>query len=150
MENTIIENKNEFERILSIDPPFDKRHSDPKKNYGIHGINLRMVIRKNNNCTQFLAYLPVYLPHVSDELWNKKGKYNSFKGMGADVGYHAEKPQYEDQTAFDCNLLDGGKCYYDGSGLRAEEWYKIFLEKGIDEIWTLLEEEWNDRFENKN
>ena len=148
MDNTIIEKHGEYEHILTLRAPFDKRNSIPSKDYGIHGMELRMVVRRSNNCTQFVAYLPVYLPHVTKELWGKPySEYNPFEGMGADVGYHASSPQYEDQTPMDyCDLLKGGRCYYDGSGLRADEWYKIFLEKGLNEIWKMLETDWEERF----
>ena len=38
---------------------------------------------------------------------------------------------YEGQDKMDtCHIVKGG-CYYDGSGLRAEEWYDIFLKEGV-------------------
>ena len=46
----------------------------------------------------------------------------------------------------DCPYI-GKPCYYDGSGLRAEEWEKVWLEKGADAIWALLEKEWKDVYE---
>lgn len=145
MKNTVIEKVGAFERILTIIPPYDLRNIDPKKNYGIHGMELRMVLRKNNNCTQFVAHLAIYLPHIRDMLC-EKGSYDMFEGSGYDVGYHSEKPRYENQLQMVCNLLEGGKCYYGGSTLMAQEWYEIFLKEGMDKIWDMLEEKWIDMF----
>jgi hypothetical protein len=33
-----------FERIVTMNPAYDKRNADPSKNYGIHGVDLRMVL----------------------------------------------------------------------------------------------------------
>lgn len=39
-----------------------------------------------------------------------------------DLGYHSVAPQYEEQgDAMECDLVEGGRCYYDGSGLQAEQ-----------------------------
>lgn len=146
MPNTITQEVNGYTRILTLTPPFDKRNDDPEKNYGIHGMNLRCILLKDNRAVQFIAYTGLHLQHVSDELFHADNKYNSFKGMGADVGYHSPTPMYEGQMALDCDLLECEKCYYDGSSLRAEEWYTIFLNEGIDKIWELLEADWKDRF----
>ncbi len=110
MKDAMIEKVGEYEHILMLHLPFDKRNPDPAKNYGIHGMEIRMVVRRADNCTQFLAYLPVYLPHVASELWEKRSSYNPFTGMGADVGYHATAPQYEGQSPMDsCDLLKDGE-----------------------------------------
>ena len=148
MKNTIKEEVNGFERMLTIIPPYDERHPDPSKNYGIHGTDFKMVLGKDRQYMQFVAFLPVYLPHVSQELWEKPIRtYNAFEGMGADVGYHDIKPHYEGQSVTKDCYLTGGDCYYDGSSLQAHAWYKEFLEFGIDHIWQKLEERWKDTFE---
>jgi len=140
-ENSMIEEKGGFKRILSIIPPFDRRHKDPNKNYGIHGVELRFVLVKDKKATQFVVYTPMHLPHVEDEF-----KKVITKTMGADVGYHSPYPMYERQPkGANCPYTDGD-CYYDGSGLRAEEWCKIWLEKGTDAIWRKLEKEWKIMF----
>ncbi len=53
-----------MEGIIEITPGYDKRSDDPNKNYGIHGINLRMVLKGKLGATQFLVYtnrFPKYL-----------------------------------------------------------------------------------------
>lgn len=144
MENTISQTVNGFERILTLIPPFDRRNPDPSKSYGIGGMNLRMVLVKDKRAVQFIAYLPLYLEHVTRELQGT----SDFQGMGADVGYHSPEPMYEGQelTLDKCPYTQG-KCYYGGSTLRAQEWYSDFRNDGMDVIWNKLENEWTSLFE---
>lgn len=94
---------------------------------------------------QFVFSTGIYLPHVMAEL--KQNGSICLKPMGYDVGYHSPKPMYDGQTPTheDCEYT-GGVCYCDGSGLRAEEWMEVFIAKGGEEIWTMLEQEYLERF----
>lgn len=48
-----------------------------------------------------------------------------------------------------CEYLGGAPCYYDGSGLYAEEIFNEFVEKGEDWLWERMEESYRERFESK-
>jgi hypothetical protein len=39
-----------------------------------------------------------------------------------------------------CDYVDGGVCYYDGSGLNAEPVFDLLCEKGGEAVWKRLEE----------
>ena len=67
-------------------------------------------------------------------------------GLG-DLGYHAIKPIRPDSDFENekCNWTGAG-CYYDGSGLRAQDAYDVLVSKGSDGIWEFLEAEYADRF----
>lgn len=137
-------NNTQFEKITQVTGAFDKRDPDPTKNYGIHGMSIRFVLKGPKGATQFLVYTSMHLPHVHDEL-QLKGL--DLKPMGADIGYHSYVPQYEGQTSMkDCDIL-GCDCYYDGSSLRADEFMPTFLSGGDKVVWTMLEEEYESRFE---
>ena len=138
----------EFEKIVTFRPAFDKRNTNPKKNYGIHGVELRMVLRGPLGATQFLLYTNWHLPHVQSE----QDKALLLKQPGiddvdlyirhpfpADRGHHWSVPIYNGQECRDCDLLPSGKCYYDGSGLNAEQTYHALLEKGDAGVWADLE-----------
>ena len=135
-----------FERIIEIYPPFDKRNADPKKNYGIHGMELRFVLKGELGATHFVYYTCQHLPHVAEELWrnNKDKDWNPFKGMGVDIGYHSKIPTCDGHTVTKnkCPYTEGD-CYYDGSSLQADEFTPIFLEKGTDAVWEMLEERYH-------
>ena len=132
-----------MEKIIQFEPAYDKRHSNPKKNYGIHGVNIRFLLKGERGATQFLIFTNWQLPHVQKELRvdMRPDKYFIFEPMAADLGYHSPVPIYEGQSSLGaCPVLDGKDCYYDGSGLNAEPVYKILLEKGHEGVWKELEE----------
>jgi len=142
-----------FERRTTITPAFDKRHKDPSKNYGIGSCELRMVLVGPLGATQFVAYTGWYLPQNMMDVLERELAFREEHGgrlslpmVGVDVGYHAPHPQYEGQESRECDLLPDGKCYYDGSGLRAEDWAAILVAEGSERIWAMLEEEYRERF----
>ena len=145
--------KNNLKRIVEFSPAYDKRDPDPSKNYGIHGMEIRFVLKGSKGAVQFLVFTNWFLPHVQKELY-KKGeistalKYGDIEPMGADIGYHSPIPQYEGQTIISdsCPYLDGRPCYYDGSGLRAQGFVPKFLGGGDKTVWEMLAEEYNDQF----
>ena len=139
-----------FRRQVQFSPAYDKRHPDPKKNYGIHGMELRFILVGPLGATQFVFATNLQLPHVRQEQFNRdngvRQQYDFGAPMGVDVGYHAHEAQYEGQPSrSDCKYLDG-PCFYDGSSLRADEFYPTFLEKGDDAVWAMLREEYDFRF----
>jgi hypothetical protein len=136
-----------FERIVQMSPAFDKRSSDPKKNYGIHGVDLRMILKGPLGATQFVLYTGWHLPHVTEELWSKNSLDTLrvvMRPLPADVGYHWHKPQYDGQEPMKCEYVEGGQCYYDGSGLQAEKVYEILLNEGSDGVWKELEQRYHE------
>lgn len=146
--------KEKFTKSTHVRLPFDRRHEDPSKNYGIHGLDVWFILKGPKGAVQFAVTFPVYLPHVEREYLGKFIDWNSRKEiMGFDVGYHSPKPMYEGQRPMKgkCQHLGRSRCYYDGSGLRAMEWAKeIFAVKGAhpeDLLWKKLEEEYELRFE---
>jgi len=134
-------------QIVKMKMPFDKRSSDPKKDYGIHSMDIFFITGKDDNYVQFFLNIPWYLDHVAHNLLTRDRLDLSFLGQGYDVGYHAKHPQYDGQSPMDCDLISTGKCYYDGSSLQAEKWYQDVLQfNNLDEIWPKLQAEWISRF----
>lgn len=133
-----------MERIIELSPAWDKRNSDPRKNYGIHGVELRMYLKGELGVVNFVVYTDWQLPHVQKELESKA----FLKPTPADVGYHSPKPLYDGQECISssCKLLDGKPCYYDGSGLQAYDVFDILLKEGSDGVWKNLEERYKDIF----
>lgn len=136
-----------FERIVHMEPAYDKRAPEPAKNYGIHGVNLRMILKGPLGATQFLLFTNWQLPHVTEESLAREihrgeriGLKCSFLPMPADLGYHWLTPRYEGQeTMGPCEYCDGKPCFYDGSGLNAEGVFEILLREGSDGVWKKLE-----------
>jgi len=144
--------KEKLERIVEISAAFDRRHKDPKKDYGIHSCELKMVLKGKDKAVQFLLYTNWHLPEVQEELIRnmpRKGGIGlrvRFLPLPADVGYHSISPQYEGQKIMSdkCPYLDGRPCYYDGSGLTAEFMFKTLVEEGSEGVWKQLEERYHD------
>lgn len=94
-----------FERITEFDPAFDRRDPDPKKNFGIHGVQMRWVLKGEKGAVQFLVYTNWQLPHVTQEqvlrlqLARDYGMETRcfWLPMAADLGYHSKFPMYEGQ-----------------------------------------------------
>jgi hypothetical protein len=84
-----------MERIVEFNPAYDKRDSDPSKNYGIHGVNLRMILKGTKGAIQFVVYTNWHLPHVQAEL-DRRHDHILCHPMPADLGYHSPTPRYEE------------------------------------------------------
>ena len=140
----------EFTREVIFYPAFDKRNPDPHKNYGIHGVDLRFILKKDNMAVQFIVYTNWHLPHVSKENINRLNSPQDIElfwmPIPADLGYHSPYPMYDGQSIHKGCEYIGQDCYYDGSSLMADDVFKILLKEGSDGVWRRLEEYWNSRF----
>lgn len=145
-------------RELRIFPGYDKRSDIPGKNYGVHGCDVVFYVhdQRRSKTVQFKCYTDWLPINVQAERMGKDvvGMYPSVcqvvtgeQPMAADLGYHSPKPMYKGQTRMECNLSKRGYCYYDGSGLAAEEVRNVMLEKGDEGVWPLLEDYWHEIFD---
>jgi hypothetical protein len=46
----------------------------------------------------------------------------------------------------ECELMEQGHCYYDGSSLAAEKVMQILAEEGDEAVWKRMEEYWDATF----
>lgn len=131
-----------FTRKIEFSPAWDKRNPDPKKNYGVHGMEMKFILKGEKGAVQFVIYTNWHLPHVSKEFEKDKNASLFLKPLPADVGYHSYVPQYEGQEKIsdNCPYLEGKPCYYDGSGLKAMTLFDLFVELGEEAMWSELEE----------
>lgn len=56
-----------MEKIIKFAPAYDKRHSDPKKNYGVHGVELKFILKGEEGAVQFVIFTNWMLPNVQKE-----------------------------------------------------------------------------------
>lgn len=139
---------NYMDRRIEFRPAFDKRHPDPKKNYGIHGAEMHWYLVGELGAVQFVVYTNWHLPHVKAEgemTWREPFLWQP---MPADLGYHSPKPLYEGQHAReDCHLLPPGcKCHYDGSGLNAGPVFDTLVREGHEAAWKEMENYYIETF----
>ena len=129
-----------MEKIVEFTKAFDRRHPDDDKNYGIHGVELRMVLKGTLGAVQFVLYTNWHLHDVQKEIDNKNNLL-LIKPQPVNVGFHSPKPMHEDHMImYDCPYLDGKPCYYDGSGLAANMAFDVLTSEGSDGLWKYLGE----------
>lgn len=122
-----------FTREIVFEPAWDRRHEDPSKNYGIHGVTIRFHLKGPKGVIQFVLFTGWYLPECRVE---------NTPPFPADLGYHSPVPlrDWQEQPITEsCDLLDGRPCYYDGSGLQADRIYDVLLREGSEGVWRELE-----------
>lgn len=69
--------------------------------------------------------------------------------LPADLGYHADEPQYKSHEAYEgCDCRETKQCYYDGSSLNAQPVFELLVESGEDAVWERLAEYYQERFDN--
>ena len=149
--------KTKFTRKINFEPGYDfvvqptKKHG---KEYGRHGMSIRFVLKGEEGVVQFLMFTD-WLPRVKKGgMWeptfnmdNIAFGHRQMFPMAADIGYHSPKPMYEGQIKRDkCDYLGGKPCYYDGSGLYAEEFMAEFINNGEDKLWTKMEGYYKETF----
>lgn len=136
-----------MKRTIEFLPAYDKRDTNPRKNYGIHGVDMRWYLEGEKGTVQFVVYTNWHLPHVQEELdEGRHSNHISCHPLPADLGYHAKEPHYEGQIKMDeCQFIEGG-CYYDGSGLNAEWVFKLLVKEGHEAVWKHMEEYYNSVF----
>lgn len=119
---------------------FQPGYRTDRQTYGRHGMEITWLLRGPRGVTQFVMFT-FWEPGMGSHEQSMHGP------MGADLGYHALCPQYEGQDNYarnDCAYLPGGTCYYDGSGLQADELLPVFFIEGEAAIWRTLTERHDD------
>lgn len=117
---------------------FQPGYRTDRKSYGRHSMEVLWLLRGPKGVTQFKMFTG-WDPGLTRDTRTVNAP------MGADLGYHALVPQYEHHdTMSACSYLPGEPdCYYDGSGLAADEVLREFLIHGEQVIWNKLAE-WHD------
>lgn len=145
----------DFKKEIVFLPAWDKTSDDPAKNCGVHSVEMHFRLTGAKGMVQFVTYTNWHLPHVQKMLLSSRSMNEAIGGdphwsvrpTPADLGYHSLVPMYEGQIKRDdCQYLPGGTCYYDGSGLAAEDVFKILVEQGSEGVWKYMAEYYNDQF----
>lgn len=138
-----------LKREITFSPAYD--HTE--KRGGVHGVDLRFVLKGEQGAVQFVLFTNWHLPQVQERL--DKDIYGEFPHlschpMPADLGYHSPVPRYEDQWCREsCEYLDGKPCYCDGSELNAIDVYGVLVTKGSEGVWEYLAKYYAEVFETK-
>ena len=134
---------------------YDKRHDDPKKNYGISSVRFVFVVSGKNQAVTLMFGTNWYLPSTIKEYREvglpNVGKIDLIASQEPikawSIDSHSTKPLYKGQDSYGkCSYLGDKKCYCDGSSLRAEQYTQILLEKGSEGIFEELKKEYKSYF----
>lgn len=99
-----------MEKIVRFKAAYDKRHVDPKKNYGIHGLQIFFVLKGKLGAISFSLSTNWQLPHVQKEWESKDGEFSMFRDLhtprASDISYHSPIPMFEGQRQTGATRLD--------------------------------------------
>jgi hypothetical protein len=130
-------------RRVDLSPAYDRRHAEPSKNYGVHGVDLRMTLIGPAGAVTFTLFTGWHLPHVAQgvEARGDRALAVLLRPQPAGVDYHSPVPRHEGQTVRpDCGYLGGRPCYSDGSSLAAGDVFNRLLTGGHEAVWAYLED----------
>lgn len=128
-------------RRIQIIPAYDNRDLDPKKNYGVHGMELYFILQGPKGAITWTFCTGMQLPHVAEEM---RAKDYPQKPYGGGISYHSRQPHHEGQEAGSCTILPEKKCYCDSSYLDGNNLGDKFIVEGEDVVWAKLQEWYND------
>jgi|SRR3990167_6115747 len=110
--------------------------------HGRYGLSIRFVSKSDAGAVQFLLYTN-WLPQFAtpSNIGTRKVDNWGNNVMPADLGYHSKIPHYEGQEPVDnaCEFCGGQSCYYDGSGLNANDAMYALVNGGEDALWKFLD-----------
>jgi hypothetical protein len=90
-----------LERIVEFEAAWDHR----EKGGGIHGVEMRWILKGTKGAVQFLVFTNWQLPEVTEEFTKRASRAGDiamelrcfWMPMAADLGYHSKFPMYEGQ-----------------------------------------------------
>lgn len=125
-----------LKKTIQFIPAYDKRNADPRKNYGVHGVDIRFILGNSDQGYVQFVLSTNWMLKSCRPAWDEYKPAHILQPFPSDLGYHSRVPMYEGQNSVKCNLL--GTCYYDGSTLNAEPIFEILVEQGEKALWKAL------------
>lgn len=150
----IEQNTGDFVRRIEFQPGYCWIKPEPHRNFGNASVRMRFVLIGAKGAVQWMIGTEWMPEAARNDVARRRAAHRltrrddeGQKPVGYDLGYHAREPQYEGQRPHgECEYL-GCACYYDGSGLAADELVEGFLNGGDDWVWNRLEAYYQCRFE---
>ena len=140
-----------FERKIAFVPAFDKRDLDPRKNYGVHGAEIRFTLRdtETKDVLCFVLYTNWMTRDVQVETDARypggSFPYMFHKPQPAGCDLHlAKKPNVDYASYREHCELTGGECWCDGTAITDDLFYTL-VEQGEEAFWAFMEkrmDEW--------
>ncbi len=141
-----------LKKSLEIAPAWDRRHPDPEKNSGAHGVEMWFYLTGSEGAVQFVLATNWQLPNVTREQEKTPPPLGHTRSLlrpyPIDFGYHSHVPMHEGHTPIGmaCSVLGTDTCYYDGSSMLAETAFNKLLTGGHKALDQYMLEFYNDTF----
>lgn len=138
------------ERRIDAAAAFDKRSEDPKKDYGIHGVEFRFSLVRSAAAVSFGISTGWYLPETVGDEGESSSLYRDAlrKGFAAISGpmptgmyFHVAEPHRDylrEQEPRDCDLLPDGRCWGDVTFTGSDRPFFALVEGGLEAMWGAL------------
>lgn len=132
-------------------PAFEKRHDDPKRNYGIGCVMMSFAAVGDEGAISWQVFTGWHLPHVAERLRRetrheayphdpKRFMRCSLEGMGGAVDIHSKHPLWEGHEPQTGCRFTGGECWGDTGFSAGDTMFDILVEKGQDALFVELDE----------
>jgi hypothetical protein len=138
-----------YEKIITFYPAWDRRNSDPGKDYGIHGVGLRIVLVGKRGAIELIVFTNWMLPHVQQDLNKNFFDHLSCGPYPVDVLIHSKKPtDLNEAPRSKCVYLGKDKCYANSKHQYTKEVWDTLLYKGSEGVWEHLLKIYKEEFSN--
>lgn len=142
----------DYEHKVEAAAAFDKRHPQPSKNYGIHGVEFRFSVIGDGAAVSWGLSTGWQLPSVIGDAGDNSHDYRhalaqfdrGMHPMPMAICFHVAEPirsYMKDQEVSDCDLLPGGKCWGDITFTGGDRPFFALIGGGLDAMWKQLETE---------
>lgn len=133
-----------FTREIRFLPAYDKR----KDGYGIHCAEMHLALTGPKGAIQLRVFTGWFLPHV----WEEQKDHLDVVGKprGAYLSCHSPTRLHDyDTKSENCDVIEGGVCYGDGTYTEAEPVFQLLVEQGDEAVWKKLEEYYGEWLEER-
>lgn len=128
-----------FTKKIHMTAAYDRRDSNPHKNYGVHGLHIYFSLtHESGNGITFSVATNWQLPQV------RTLASTLSKPMAFGVDIHLKIPRYEGQSSTKNCTITGGECYCDGSALLGDEFLETLIAGGDEALWLRMEEQYKE------
>lgn len=139
-------------------PAYDKRHEDPRKNYGIHGAEIHFVIGESKGQFVYFQMMTNWLLPQTQQWLDARVLARGVDQIALDahyhpdtsaLGYHSPWPTYENQEPCreDCEFLNGAACYSGDHYSGIQGYLETLIASGLDALWEKLEAYYQEIFD---
>ena len=128
----------DFTRSVTFAPALDGRTDDPKTNYGIRGVKMRMVLTGPWGVLLFDVFTGWHLPHVVEE-FDRVIVGGPGGPLPGNLTYHGKRPVHSGHAAHDDCPQTGGQCFPEVSRHGHEAVWSALLQGGDEKAWEAME-----------